>query len=780
MKEPFLTKCNNYLWESTKGGKNMSDSPVRILPPMPSIRYDRYLPSAFDDGLTMYEVLVHMREYLNSVIASQNHVLEEWIKIKEWIDTQLETYAKEELLVLIEKGIFDDIIEGRLFQDLKNQMDDKLASAIADMRELVDSIVSASPVDVVDTVAELNSKYPNGRTGIVVVKADGYFYYYQNGAWLQGGLYIDPLTYPLVRTDGTAMQLNQSASWIANPDIISLKSGYYSVYIQMPNPDKPDYPDLDYPVAINFPPQIQGNMCLVEVIDHGSDGRTTYRVTVNSSGIIYTTTKEGDGTLNEWGYMVRDTESSPKQQYRLTFASGVTPHWRYGSTDEAQSSPTEDNLIVPITELNSGFYMGSIDAIEGVDNRQLPRDILLNQYYSAIIMRTDSERRTILLNGNYTGASWMGYTGIDGSNLIWDRLDKVTDKVDNDKLEFAFRMNSLPDTTFKTLIITDVHGQLDVGETQSTETNPLHYKNLEDLDLYINNNDATIHLGDWLDGNYPKLNSAKSLVKFGRTFYDKPKRYGIYGNHDYNGQWDGHAGNNAVNIGDMNYHFSKKELDMYLTPFNKGFYYVDDAVKKIRMIYLSSFDQSMMINPATGKLYSDPQNQGAFGKAQVLFYIDALKTVPTDYNVVVFTHNSFDNVFEDTVYFNGDTMRKVSEIYQSKGSEMVFTSDITGTNPEYSYFQVETLADFTLAKGKILAVVNGHRHEDNYILRGGIKYISLLCSRAESGSSDNKPPRSYHDKTSDAITLLEFDTVASKINLYRYGAGIERSINMFS
>lgn len=742
-------------------------------------QYERYLPTAFDESLSVIEKINLVIQQLNRLGEVTNDVIEQWNKVMEWI---LNEGLKEEVSKILDKWVTDGtlakLINKDLFNDLVIQFTNRLNEEVKKLNQKIDAIIQPSPVAVVDTVDELNSKWPNGRSGIVVVKADGFYYYYADGRWNKGAMYVDPLTYPVYNKNGYAFNLNVEQSWLDNPDITTLKSGVYSVYLQSAATPE-DKINPNYPIAKNIPDQIDGLMCIIEVLDQGSDGRVAYRITQNWTNTEYTATKRHDGTMTEWSWTLRHNEKDrPLQMKRLTFANGVGTSWKYGTTDPAQHNSPGGRLVVPITSLDTGFYIGDIYKVEGEDNRQLPKDIPLGQVFSALIWKSDGDRKTIFLNATYTSISWIGYTKVGGDILSWKRIDKDVDEIENDKLEFAFRVNKIKNNNFKPLIITDVHGQLGVGATQITYVNPPHYQNVDDLDNLIHNNDCTIHLGDWLDGNYTKAQSTPSLVKFGKQFYSKPNRYGVYGNHDYNGQWDGNAGNNAGNIGDLAYYFTKEELNEYLTPFNRPYYHVDNDEKKIRMIYLSSFDQSF-ITGSNGRLISDPQNQRAFGGEQVLWFRDTLASVPEGYNVVIFTHETFDNIFEDTVYFNGDTMRKVAEGYQNKTKDTMFSSDITSDSKEWPYFRVDSAFDFTESHGKILGVISGHRHRDGSQIRAGIRYICLLCSRAESGTTEDKPPRNYYDKTQEAITYLDFDVEKEEIRLHRFGAGIDRTYKMF-
>src|SRR5699024_10586299 len=145
-------------------------------------------------------------------------------RFEEW-DKNLEEFPEDVEKLLIEwlkNGTLDDIINKNIFKDLNtdingikamivelqkkdgrqdteiNRIDNRVTTTERNLNNRLDNIISPSPIDIVDSVSDLNSKYPNGANGVVVVKSDGYYYYYQNDQWLKGGEYISPITYPLV------------------------------------------------------------------------------------------------------------------------------------------------------------------------------------------------------------------------------------------------------------------------------------------------------------------------------------------------------------------------------------------------------------------------------------------------------------------------------------------------------------------------------------------------------------------------------------------------------
>lgn len=714
-------------------------------------------------------------------------------RFEEW-DKLIENFPEDVEKLLIEwlsDGTLDDIINENIFKDLNHEIDllkvllsentekdiqqdkdinslgNRITSTTSELNDRLDHIISPSPIDVVETVSELNTKYPNGANGVVVVKADGYYYYYQSNKWNKGGLYVSSETYQLVKSNGVIKNLNNEDYWIQNPDITSLNTGFYSAFIQS------EEINANYPIIKNAPTDIKGAECLIKVFKHDFEDRKDFEIVVNFSNAIYTASKGYKGALTDWKVLVKTDSKNPIQQYALTYYSGGIR-----SLYNVNDINASNRLSMKITDLPTGFYYGQITDNNNAFNRNLPDDIIYGAYYTIIVYKTEDKRVNITLHDNTSDRTWVCYSTVNTENLIWKRLDKYFSEMEKEQNKFVYRVNRIKNDNFKNLIITDTHLQHLANTNQIGSVNVENIEDFYNISDALKFNDASIHLGDWIDGNFPKEHSAHSVVKLSKEFYSKPNRYGIFGNHDFNGQYDGFSGQNGLYKYDPRYIFDKNDMTNYYVPNLKDYYYIDNDDKKVRMIYINNFDISYKTD-SNGQYLEDPLNTPAIGSEQIKWIIDTLKTVPQDYNVVVYGHNALNNVFTDQAYPNGDTTRKVFEAYQNKEQIEVFTSGINETSNVYDYFKIEQNEDFSNTNGKIMCILNGHRHKDETILKNGIRYIGLLCARAEAGTTEDKPPRPYHSVERNAITFLEYDLNNQEINVLRYGAGKDKKYKMF-
>src|SRR5699024_10972206 len=458
-------------------------------------------------------------------------------------------------------------------------------------------------------ITELNEKYPSGSDKIIVLKSDNHFYYYDENEWKKGNEFIQS-NYKLVNNDGSMINLNLSDDWINNPDITTLDTGFYVAYLQNENLNE------NYPVAKNIPKEIVGNMCTIKVYNYHIDDRVDYEITRNLTGDTFTASMQHDGTMTEWGAVLRTTDTRPLQMYRLTYLSGDIP-----PLSQAHEEITSTKLTVPITELKTGFYYGQITKDDETIDRKLPHDIIYGAYYTFIVYRNYDNRVYILLSDMSSGRTWALYTLQNETCIKWQRLDKESNMYELEMYKYSHKINKTKDDMNKHFIMTDTHVQHLANTRQIADTNFINFYEFLEISKHLKNVDYDIHLGDWVDGNFEKENTLGSIIKTTSDFYSKENRLGIYGNHDFNAQWDGYDGQNAIYNRDFERILTKEEMINYITPKNKqDNYSVIDNKNKVKMIFLNTFDISYMTDEVN-MLVSDPLRQSCIGSNQIQWLI---------------------------------------------------------------------------------------------------------------------------------------------------------------
>lgn len=85
------------------------------IPPVQIQKYTRYLPTAFDDTLTMLEKVNQVIHYLNEIGELTNEVVDKWNEVMEWVmNDGLGLAVIVQLERWIQDGTLDQIINEKI------------------------------------------------------------------------------------------------------------------------------------------------------------------------------------------------------------------------------------------------------------------------------------------------------------------------------------------------------------------------------------------------------------------------------------------------------------------------------------------------------------------------------------------------------------------------------------------------------------------------------------------------------------------------------------------
>lgn len=183
-----------------------------------------------------------------------------------------------------------------------------------------------------------------------------------------------------------------------------------------------------------------------------------------------------------------------------------------------------------------------------------------------------------------------------------------------------------------------------------------------------------------------------------------------------------------------------------------GYGYTDDVVNKVRYIYL---------NTSEG-------NTGAYTMSvtQVTWLISTLTNTPNEYSIVVLSHLCIDNIGRWNSYpndANANCFRALRSIFSD------FVAKTSGSNASLNISWDFTNVDSSI---KLVCVLAGDSHFDNYIKRNGVNYI--VRQGYGSISATEMPDGAVHTDFNTSEQCL-FDVLAVKNNgnakVFRIGAG---------
>jgi hypothetical protein len=87
-------------------------------------QYERYLPTAFDESMTLLEKVNKIIQYCNSLGLTQTDVITQWNEVMEWVMADgLNESINAKLDAMVLDGTLEDIININIFNDMNTRMD---------------------------------------------------------------------------------------------------------------------------------------------------------------------------------------------------------------------------------------------------------------------------------------------------------------------------------------------------------------------------------------------------------------------------------------------------------------------------------------------------------------------------------------------------------------------------------------------------------------------------------------------------------------------------------
>ena len=287
--------------------------------------------------------------------------------------------------------------------------------------------------------------------------------------------------------------------------------------------------------------------------------------------------------------------------------------------------------------------------------------------------------------------------------------------------------------------ITDLHSG---GRT--TYKHIKYFDGINDLfgfSIICNAGDIGLDVGETEDAAYNLIDNVKNGMSANSLWVF------CKGNHDYG---TAHISNKIIdNAFNVPYY---RRFQERLHGEELGYGYTDDVVNKVRYIYL---------NTSEG-------NTGAYTMSvtQVTWLISTLINTPNEYSIVVLSHLCIDDIGRWNSYPN-DASANCFIALRSIFSD--FVAKTSGSNASLSISWDFTNVDSSI---KLVCVLAGDSHFDNYIKRNGVNYIV----RQGYGyvSTTEMPSGAVHTDFNTSEQCL-FDVLAIKNNgnakVFRIGAG---------
>lgn len=256
---------------------------------------------------------------------------------------------------------------------------------------------------------------------------------------------------------------------------------------------------------------------------------------------------------------------------------------------------------------------------------------------------------------------------------------------------------------------------------------------------------------------FTKEESANNAITALQAFTSKfsgPDRnlYLVKGNHDDNNYGVGELSNSQI-------------IDNYFSAIEKNntYYYVDDATKNIRYIFLDTRQTSIDYSLTNGTT-----EEKAYANAEVNWLINTLNSVPSGYSVIVFMH---------AIWWGAGSLSTGSLIPSETGGVQ---SVLRLYNDKSSGTVFDTIsADFTSANGEALVCICGHTHLDySHLIRNIVCFSTSSDSFAMANLRPDNRTHAVGTITEHVIDVLLIDTQDKKLKTIRIGSGQDREFNL--
>jgi hypothetical protein len=100
-------------------------SSFNAIAPLLIQQYERYLPTAFDEGLSILQKVNKIIKKLDEIGLATNDIVTQWNTVMEWVmGDGLNESVTAKLDAMVADGTFDDIINGSIFQGFTTRLDD--------------------------------------------------------------------------------------------------------------------------------------------------------------------------------------------------------------------------------------------------------------------------------------------------------------------------------------------------------------------------------------------------------------------------------------------------------------------------------------------------------------------------------------------------------------------------------------------------------------------------------------------------------------------------------
>lgn len=362
--------------------------------------------------------------------------------------------------------------------------------------------------------------------------------------------------------------------------------------------------------------------------------------------------------------------------------------------------------------------------------------------------------------------------GNDLNGYFEDEIDEVGGPIPDYARERLDQFTGIPASNLNVGFITDDHHQLSGYSPHSLN----HYVYMAAASRRARL-DAVVAGGDNINGWFGKQEKLVETRQATSVLANRSAAgtdvYYVFGNHD---SGIGQNGNNTPEtcLSDTEIKAYYRTADKVYGETRDGdslYGYKDYSDKKVRLIWLNSFDLPYTLN-SDGTYKYNFLTQSGYQNQQLTWLANQALMLPDNtWQVMIFTHCPLPGTFEVAAgqpqlsQYNSDVLVGIINAFQS--GTKYSQADASRALP------INVTCDYTSqGKAVVIGLFSGHIHRDGQITYDGINCVETACSLCHAGDIG----RIKDTITEDCWDIFSVDTGNRKIHAYRFGYGTDRDL----
>lgn len=210
------------------------------------------------------------------------------------------------------------------------------------------------------------------------------------------------------------------------------------------------------------------------------------------------------------------------------------------------------------------------------------------------------------------------------------------------------------------------------------------------------------------------------------------------------------------------------------------YYFVDDNVSKIRLVFLNTHENDYSI--AKGKIEEATALTGYINESQIKFISNQALNFSSkgydkkNWHTLFVGHYPLN--FKGTTWYggentlNGDSLFEVIKAFRNGSSYNIPSTSYDNPYHNLSSFSVDFISQGPMT---VIGYFYGHYHTDQHLIKDGINFIASESVTARDYDNTFQRPRTVMTKNEFAFDIVTINKQLKTVKLFRIGSGQNRS-----